>query len=836
MRKSKSKAIERSLLKILIALMMITSVLTAAVPPVSAETTESPGTDTPDIPVLERMVIPIEEFKNGDFEEGKEHWDDWGNAVVIEEDTAQGSKAIKLFDDGGMGQIIEPVGPGETFEVSGFGKVDVAGEAAIIGVDCFDGVNPRPFKKFELNFTTTEYEQKSMKFTTPEGTVKIQIYVYKNPGEGAAYIDDIELKRINEELPDEDITGPGVIKALKPDDYGVFFDDFTHGIDPEKWLIGKTQWGGANVNGGVIPENVSVSDGVVVITGRGDLYEGDIRGITRDSSGNLVQRENGKRTGGVIVTKYFYGSGRYEVRAKVLPQLGACSAFWTYFNNGKMNHEIDFEMPGEQNRQKAVNKVMTNTWVVEAYNTSHVVDTPTLLGTEDGITDGEWHTFRFDWHTDPENPRVEFYIDDIHVFTSTENVPYAAGRFWLGVWFPNNWAGVPNFDTDTMLIDWVRITPFNEEGDQWLNNYDSTWADLTEYPPMTGISASEPINKHNFAYLQIAEMNDKRALTDESVRDFVQQLEDFAIEYQFCDVGYFDANGKMPQSEKDIALTHQWIEVSRKYKPNQKIIATINGSLWDHVIKSEEIRQSIADECARLINEFGFDGIQVDMEPFRKEHNNDQIDLLYKIRLAIGEDKHLSIATAASEHHLPHEAIIEIANIVDMINPMLYDANGPGAGDISTAEEYIEFWRVNVLRYSKAIEESDNKDCQLSPTMPVYDTKGYPSSPGWPDPESGMIMYHLPEIENIKNAATGLRQAIAQGAKVYGSGIFWWGCFTSVQYDPRDGQDYAKDRKWWMEEWVNYDLGKDSSGGSGDSGNSGGNGGNGGSGGNGTLK
>lgn len=755
------------------------------------------------ISLIQKGEILPEEIllKNGSFEQNKEFWDDWGNAFVIKDIVAKGTKAIKLLDDGGMGQIIEKIDTGKTFEISGFGKIDVAGEAAILGVDCFDGINPKPFKKFGIEFTTTEYEQKSLKFTIPERTVMLQVFIYKNPGNGAAYLDGIELKRA-----DGEISGAGVITAVKPADYGVFFDDFINGLDPAKWLIGKAQWGGSDVNGGVIPENVTVNNGIVEITGRGDLYDGEIKGITRDPSGTLIQRNNGKRTGGVITTKDFYGSGRYEVRAKVLPQLGACSAFWTYFNDGKKNHEIDIEMPGEQSGKKAINKVMTTTWVVEDYNTTSVVDTPTLFGTKNGITDGEWHTYRFDWHTDQTEPRVEFYIDDVKVYTSTENIPFAAGRFWLGVWFPNNWAGVPNFDTDRMLIDWVRITPFNEEGDQWLKNYDSTWADLSEYPPMYGIPKVEPMNKHNFAYMHIAEMNDKRAFTEKAIRDFVQQLEDFGIEYQFCDVGFFDANGKMPQTEADIALTQQWIAGSRKFKPNQKIIATINGSLWEHVIKSENIRQNIANECARLVTEFKFDGIQVDMEPFRKEYNKDLIDLLKKIRIAIGKDKHLSIATTALEMYLPHEAIIEIANIVDMINPMLYDSNGPGVGEVDTNEKFIEFWRYNVLRYSKAIEASNNKKCQLSPTMPVYDTKGYQSSPGWPDPNSGIILYHLPAIENIKNAMIGLRQAISEGAKVYGSGIFWWGCFTSVQYDERDGQDYAKDRKWWMDEWVNNNL------------------------------
>ena len=79
-------------------------------------------------------------------------------------------------------------------------------------------------------------------------------------------------------------------------------------------------------NGGVIPQNVSVQNGKLVLTGNGNLYQGDLKGVNKDGS----QRADGKRTGAAIATKDYYASGSYEVVAKVSPEFGACSAIWTF--------------------------------------------------------------------------------------------------------------------------------------------------------------------------------------------------------------------------------------------------------------------------------------------------------------------------------------------------------------------------------------------------------------------------------------------------------------------------------------------------------------------------
>ena len=84
--------------------------------------------------------------------------------------------------------------------------------------------------------------------------------------------------------------------------------------------------------------------------------------------------------------------------------------------------------------------------------------------------DGAFHVYRFDWHTGDRagtvRPRVEFYFDGVPVVTNYTHIPTKAGRLWVGAWFPNGWAGTPDFDTSVFEVDYVRIVPFHEENDE----------------------------------------------------------------------------------------------------------------------------------------------------------------------------------------------------------------------------------------------------------------------------------------------------------------------------------------------------------------------------------
>ncbi|WP_313134673.1 hypothetical protein [Anaerocolumna sp.] len=159
-----------------------------------------------------------------------------------------------------------------------------------------------------------------------------------------------------------------------------------------------------------------------------------------------------------------------------------------------VNHEIDIELPGRPSGAKtdiSFDYALCNTWVGEnedEYTTNYT----SLVQAQD---DGNWHTYRFDWHTGDvdEQARVEFYFDDVLTETSYTNIPTNSGRFWIAAWFPNEWAGVPDFDISVFEVDYVKITPFNESGDRFVTGLaDPYIADISEYPLTNAVEGLNP--------------------------------------------------------------------------------------------------------------------------------------------------------------------------------------------------------------------------------------------------------------------------------------------------------------------------------------------------------
>lgn len=275
----------------------------------------------------------------------------------------------------------------------------------------------------------------------------------------------------------------------------IFYEDFSGDtLDTDSWLIAQKNWGGTvnnngiteDYNGGVISDNVAVRDGKLILTGLGNYYNGDLCGINRDKS----RRSDGKRCGGAIATKDYFASGSYEISAKISPELGCCSAMWTFeyeenYSNGKtqiINHEIDIEFPGRnENNDFSLSHALCTTWIGEG-DDEHETASP-YCGIQN---DGKFHTYRFDWHTgsDNETPRVEYYFDGVLTYTSYKFIPTNSSRFWLGLWFPKGWAGTPDFEQTDFEIDYVKITPFHEPGDttQHESYPESGWDENAELP------------------------------------------------------------------------------------------------------------------------------------------------------------------------------------------------------------------------------------------------------------------------------------------------------------------------------------------------------------------
>lgn len=232
--------------------------------------------------------------------------------------------------------------------------------------------------------------------------------------------------------------------GLDPNASTAFFDDFTDADHSSAlWNVGNSKWG-PDFNHGVRPENV--------------LWNKDNGIVTIKSYGKYYSDQEKNYQGGTLVSKDTYGPGRYEVRMKMVPRFGPCTAFWTFMygnasdlegnSQTQLNQEIDIEL----NVGGDFRKVWFTNWVTEN-DKAHVEKE-----TEFFNADGEWHLYTFEWHTDPM--RIDYYIDDIPLATLKSYVPYVAGVINIGNWFPQSWAGNADFEEDYMQIDYVRYTPY----------------------------------------------------------------------------------------------------------------------------------------------------------------------------------------------------------------------------------------------------------------------------------------------------------------------------------------------------------------------------------------
>jgi beta-glucanase (GH16 family) len=277
---------------------------------------------------------------------------------------------------------------------------------------------------------------------------------------GACGKQEVSSSSLNESLTPGDAIR--LLNGVSYDTDHAVFDDFVGGVDYSRWSIGNGAWG--NGNGGVVPANVGYTDdGVLVLRGNGLHYTGEeIKGV-----GTL---KDGRNTGAALISKFLSGPGHYETKMKLLPRQGACTAFWTFTNRATTsgvndNHEIDIELPGGKKSGVITFKDVLNTnYVTESYNQSQDVNLTNAFASATPIclNDGAWHTFGFDWYTNPE--QVVYFVDGKVSAVSSIFVPSLQTRIWLGNWFPNNagFVGSSEFETDYMYVDWLKYIPFDQ--------------------------------------------------------------------------------------------------------------------------------------------------------------------------------------------------------------------------------------------------------------------------------------------------------------------------------------------------------------------------------------
>ncbi len=480
------------------------------------------GTEWPEPPALPVLVSAGEEMiGNGDFSAGIDQWvsdhviwqADNENATVTL--TATAEESARAVQD-----IPYALAPNTTYTLTAMASVE--GSGATIAV------RDRADLNADLQLSAGRSQTVSISFTTGSTYRHVRVVLEQYKGsDGTLAVENVSLRAqggewLDTPQPEQEPTTE------------ILYDDFRGGLDSDTWLVVDKAWGGDN--GGLVPENVEIKDGLLMLKAHGDDYDGEVVGHNDRTS----------RVGAGIATRDYYASGRYEVHARIPEVTGAASAFWTFHYvehfpseeaywqepSRVRNSEIDWEFPtslqnGADHDPISFDNARVNSWggKLGGEGAHHP-------GRVEIINDGQFHTYGIDWHSggDGELPRVIWTIDGEEVYRhegalfGQDNIPTQASRFWLGIWFPAagykeqlegvyvdrvGWAGDPDFSEATLEIDWVRITPFNEANDRWEpETWPNGWYALPHEYPESTLSGSE----------QVAEA--ERRLIDQALADW----------------------------------------------------------------------------------------------------------------------------------------------------------------------------------------------------------------------------------------------------------------------------------------------------------------------------
>ncbi|MCH2132133.1 MAG: family 16 glycosylhydrolase [Phycisphaerales bacterium] len=465
---------------------------------------------------------------NGDLSD--ETGNPWSLGIEASIENIDGAAAIQLVSTADTSRASQVPGlalpPGRSWILTAEAKVD----PGVISNIYLTGTN-----EFFANVAidATDWTTIELPFTTKEdwvGNVKLTLENWKNQP-GAAWFRNIRWEATGEEWsPTTDAVPVPQTETLD--------ENFSSGLDMDDWLISTKAWGGDN--GGVSPLNVSIVDDIdngqpikaLRLQANGDLYTGD-----------TVHYGRKTRVGSAIATRQYFASGRYEVRARVAPELGAVTAFWPFHYidyqkgeagywhepNPRRNTEIDWEFPtdlmgtgqdqaaeyGLDASDIAFTNARTNSWGGQfggeggehkGRRVMHDAEGNIVDLAQDSL-DGKYHTYTIEWHsgsdlgddgdTRDEIGCVRWYFDDLlidelwDVEFGQGNVPFRAARFWIGVWFAAagygdevGWGGSPDFDSTALYIASVKIEPFLEPRDTWVRETvpNIEWAMPDQYP------------------------------------------------------------------------------------------------------------------------------------------------------------------------------------------------------------------------------------------------------------------------------------------------------------------------------------------------------------------
>lgn len=154
----------------------------------------------------------------------------------------------------------------------------------------------------------------------------------------------------------------------------------------------------------------------------------------------------------------------------------------------------------------------------------------------------------------------------------------------------------------------------------------------------------------------------------------ISKIKDNGIEFTSWNMSKTLAYWKYDNATNYGADSHNWVDLLQQVRtnitrPDIKIRAGITSGDWKTMCSKEEYRNAFANNIKKLINEYKFDGVDLDFEwPLTQEEYNNYSQTILKLREVIGNSTILTVSLHPLYFKISQEAI----NAVDHISLQCY--------------------------------------------------------------------------------------------------------------------------------------------------------------------
>lgn len=204
-------------------------------------------------------------------------------------------------------------------------------------------------------------------------------------------------------------------------------------------------------------------------------------------------------------------------------------------------------------------------------------------------------------------------------------------------------------------------------------------------------------------------------------------------------------------------------------------------------LDDSELQQRIADFSLRVIEDLGFDGVLINVEPVWNENADDYLDLLRQIQRVVGDTAPVAVAVppdwSPSSGDVPVSSLIapgtewdvefkqRVALLADLITIRTYNSG------LSSPVEYAEWVAYQTQTYAEAIAALDT-GARILVGIPTYDNEP---------------PFHEVTVENVTSALNGVQRGLDRSGD---AAEFVQGVALFAEW-AIDAQEWTQFERWW---------------------------------------